>query len=135
VTPAIYLTPDLAPGVTLKDLEGSGPVETRLTDYFGSSGLGTRGTLFVLPEPVDYGALGRGLAIRAPGQKSIDFTLSKRIAFREGLNVEFRAEAFNLLNWVNFGAPDSNVGDPGFGIISSTSTSPRILQMAIKLSF
>jgi hypothetical protein len=135
VTPAIYPTPDVAPGVTLKDLQGSGPVESRLTHYFGSPGLGSPGTLFVLPGPVDFGGLGRGLAIRAPGQRSIDFTLSKRIAIREKLNLEFRAEAFNLFNCVNFGAPDSNVGDPGFGIISSTTMSPRILQLALKLSF
>jgi outer membrane receptor protein involved in Fe transport len=135
VTPAIYPTPDVAPGVTLKDLQGSGPVESRLTHYFGSPGLGSPGTLFVLPGPVDFGGLGRGLAIRAPGQKSIDFTLSQRMAIREKLNLEFRAEAFNLFNWVNFGVPDSNVGDPGFGIISSTTTSARILQLALKLSF
>jgi hypothetical protein len=135
VTPAIYLTPDLAPGVTLKNLEGSRPVGSRLTHYFASPGLGSLGTLFVLPGPVDFGGLGRGLAIRAPGQKSIDFMLSKRIAIREKLNLECRGEAFNLFNWVNFGAPDSNVGDPGFGIISSTTTSPRILQFALKLGF
>jgi hypothetical protein len=135
VTPAIYLTPDLAPGVTLKNLEGSGPVSSRLTHYFASPGLGSPGTLFVLPGPVDFGGLGRGLAIRASGQKSIDFMLSKRIAIREKLNLECRGEAFNLFNWVNFGAPDSNVGDPGFGIISSTTTSPRILQFALKLGF
>jgi hypothetical protein len=135
VTSAIYLTPDVAPGVTLAQLQGSGPVESRLTHYFGSPGLGSPDTLFVLPGPVDFGGLGRGLAIRTPGQKSIDFMLSKRTAIRERLNLEFRAEAFNLFNWVNFGVPDSNVGDPGFGIISSTTTSPRILQLALKLSF
>jgi hypothetical protein len=61
--------------------------------------------------------------------------LSKRAAIGERLTLEFRAEAFNLLNWVNFGAPDANVGDPGFGIISSTTTSPRIVQLALKLYF
>ena len=135
MTPAISPTPDVVPGVTLKALEGSGPIESRLDHYFASSGLGSTGTLFVLPGPVDFGALGRGLAIRAPGQKSLDFMLSKRAAIRERLNLEFRAEAFNLLNWVNFGGPDSNVGDPGFGIISSTTTSPRIMQLALKLHF
>lgn len=135
VTPAIYLTPDVAPGVTLNKLEGTGSVESRLNNYFGSPGLGNPGTLFVLPGPVDFGAMGRGLAIRAPGQKSIDFLLSKQTTIRKTLNLEFRAEAFNLFNWINFGAPDSNVGDPGFGVISSTTTSPRILQLAIKVSF
>jgi hypothetical protein len=111
------------------------PVGSRLNHYFASPGLGSPGTQFVLPGPVDFGALGRGLAIRAPGQKSVDLMLSKRMAAWEGLNLEFRAEAFNLLNWVNFGVPDSNVGDPGFGVISSTTTSPRVLQLAWKVSF
>jgi len=135
VTPTINLAPDVAPGVTLKDLEGRGPVESRLTHYFASPGLGSSGTLFVLPGPVDFGVLGRGLALRSPGQRTVDLMLSKRTAIRERLTVEFRAEAFNLLNWVNFGAPDANVGDPGFGIISSTTTSPRIVQLALKLYF
>ena len=135
VTPAINLTPDVAPGVTLRDLEGRGPVESRLTHYFASPGLGSSGTLFVLPGPVDFGALGRGLALRSPGQRTVDLMLSKRAAIGERLTLEFRAEAFNLLNWVNFGAPDANVGDPGFGIISSTTTSPRIVQLALKLYF
>ena len=135
VTPAINLTPDVAPGVTLRDLEGRGPVESRLTHYFASPGLGSSGTLFVLPGPVDFGALGRGLALRSPRQKTVDLMLSKRTTIGERLTLEFRAEAFNLLNWVNFGAPDANVGDPGFGIISSTTTSPRIVQLALKLYF
>jgi len=135
VTPSHTRTPDLASGVTLNDLEGTGSVESRLTQYFSSPGLGHPGTLFVLPGPVDFGTLGRGLAIRAPGQKSIDFVLSKRTSLREAVSLEFRAEAFNLFNWVNFGAPDSNIGDPGFGIVSSTTTSPRILQLALKLRF
>ena len=64
-----------------------------------------------------------------------DQSLFRRLRLSERFNLEFRAEAFNLFNWVNFGAPDSNVGDPGFGIISSTTMSPRILQLALKLSF
>jgi len=135
VTPAIYPTPDVVPGVTLEQLQGSGPVESRLNNYFGSPGLASRGTLFVLPGPVDFGALGRGLSIRTPGQKSIDLLLSRRIPISETVNLDFRAEAFNLFNWVNFGAPDSNVGDAGFGIISSTTTSPRVLQLALKIGF
>jgi hypothetical protein len=106
-----------------------------LNNYFGSPGLASRGTLFVLPGPVDFGALGRGLSIRTPGQKSIDLLLSRRIPISETVNLDFRAEAFNLFNWVNFGAPDSNVGDAGFGIISSTTTSPRVLQLALKIGF
>src|SRR6202011_5586197 len=47
VTTSIYPTPDVAPGSTLKELQGSGPVESRLTHYFGSPRLGRPGTVFV----------------------------------------------------------------------------------------
>jgi hypothetical protein len=32
-------------------------------------------------------------------------------------------------------APDANVGDIGFGIVSGTTTSPRILQLTLKVGF
>ena len=54
---------------------------------------------------------------------------------REKLTREFRGEAFNLFNWVNFGAPDSNVGGPGFGIGYNTATSPVFYSFALKLGF
>jgi hypothetical protein len=60
---------------------------------------------------------------------------SQWIAIREKVRLEFRADALNLFNWVNFGPPVSNVGDPGFAIISSPTTSPRTLQPSLKLSF
>jgi hypothetical protein len=129
------MTPNLASGKTLADVQGSGPIESRLNGYFNSPGLGSPGTAFVLPGPLDYGQLGRGLPIRAPGQKSIDFVLSKRTPIREHVNMEFRAEFFNLFNWVNFGNPNTGVSSAGFGLIRSTTTAPRIIQFALKLNF
>jgi hypothetical protein len=136
-----YLTPDLLPGKTLADVQGHGPIEKRLNDYFNSTGLDptTGATLagsdFVLPGPLDYGGLGRGLPLRAPGEKSVDFVLSKRTIIHEKTNLEFRAEFFNFFNWVNFGGPDSSVSDAAFGEISSTTVAPRIIQFALKLNF
>ncbi len=136
-----YLTPDLAPGATLVDVQGSGPNKKRLTHYFKSPGLmpGTDtalpGSSFVLPGPLDYGQLGRGLPIRTPGQKDVDFSLIKQTSIHEGINLEFRAEFFNLFNWVNFGAPNATVDSTTYGYISSTTVSPRIIQFGLKLAF
>jgi hypothetical protein len=52
----------------------------------------------------------------------------------ERVGYEFRAEFYNVLNNVNFGNPDAGLLDSSFGAIGSAGD-PRILQMALKLSF
>ncbi len=52
---------------------------------------------FSVPAPGTYGNLGRN-ALRGPGISQFDMTLSKKFVIRESLNVEFRAEGFNMLN-------------------------------------
>ncbi len=52
----------------------------------------------------------------------------------ESSYVQFRAEAFNLLNRSNFAVPGSTLGSSSFGVISSTAP-PRQLQLALKLYF
>jgi hypothetical protein len=63
-----------------------------------------------------------------------DFGLSKRIPIHEGIQGQFRAEAFNLFNHSNFTAPDGNISNTTFGRISSTYPQ-RQLQFALKVSF
>jgi hypothetical protein len=50
-------------------------------------------------------------------------------------NVEFRVEAFNLLNHFNWGLPVTNLGQGTFGRITSQATDPRILQFGVKYGF
>jgi Carboxypeptidase regulatory-like domain/TonB dependent receptor len=73
--------------------------------------------------------------LRAPRLFNTDFGLLKNIPIRERLALQFRAEFFNLFNNVNFDYPDNTASDGTFGQITSTSTDPRILQFALKLSF
>jgi hypothetical protein len=49
--------------------------------------------------------------------------------------MQFRAEFFNVFNHPLFQDPDSNFGDPTFGKITNTYGSPRVVQLALKLSF
>jgi carboxypeptidase family protein/TonB-dependent receptor-like protein len=54
--------------------------------------------------------------------------------WNETSNVDFRCEAFNALNTVNYMAPDSNRQDGSFGAITSYFP-PRQIQLALKLNF
>jgi hypothetical protein len=72
--------------------------------------------------------------LRAPGDSNLDYSLFKNIPLTERKRLQFRAEAFNLLNHANLGVPGTTVNSPSFGVISSASD-PRILQFALKLIF
>jgi hypothetical protein len=57
-----------------------------------------------------------------------------------GLNLQFRAEAFNVLNHPNFGYPNEVVFQgaeysPSGGVITNTATTSRQIQFALKLLF
>jgi len=62
-------------------------------------------------------------------------SLFRSFPFAEKRRLEFRAEAYNMLNHVNLGQPDATVGDAGFGKVTSTRGFERQLQLALKLFF
>ena len=49
-------------------------------------------------------------------------------------NVEFRLEAFNALNWFQWGQPSTSRASNTFGQIT-TAGNPRVLQLAVKYAF
>ena len=82
-----------------------------------------------------FGNAGRNL-VRTPFFSELDFGLHKNFAFgSESRYLQFRAEAFNLLNKTNFAAPSTlSSNSSGFGVFSSTFPA-RQLQLALKLYF
>jgi hypothetical protein len=71
-----------------------------------------------------------------PGQKNLDLSVVKFIPIKESVRGELRAEFFNLFNWTNFANPNSNIAVPAtFGRITATSSGPRVIQFALKVSF
>src|SRR5262249_30777090 len=72
--------------------------------------------------------------VRGPEYHDADIALIKRTRLTERMNLEFRAEAFNLTNTPPLGAPNVVLGTPGFGSITSAGD-PRVIQLAMKLSF
>ena len=99
---------------------------------------------FAFPNPATrLGTTSRNSLI-GPGLANLDFSIFKNSAIpaiSENFNVQFRAEAFNVLNHTNFASPIANStlfdqsGAPvaGAGLINSTSTTARQLQFSIKL--
>jgi hypothetical protein len=67
-----------------------------------------------------------------------DFSTFKRFPiWKEGTFLEFRAEAFNVFNIINYGPPANTVNAAGFGTVSSLipGNPPRQLQFTLKLNF
>ena len=84
-----------------------------------------------------YGNVGRDTLI-GPGLATWDFSVLKDTPIRERLNLQFRAEIFNLLNRANFNLPNAVVFTPSgvsptAGAITSTSTTSRQVQFGLKL--
>jgi hypothetical protein len=93
----------------------------------------------------DFGNSGVGL-VRGPGQHNLDMAVERFFPVRETNGFHFRAEFFNLTNTPQFANPGNGLGygdasdpDPSpsasFGKITSTVTSPRIIQLALKYAF
>ena len=73
--------------------------------------------------------------MEGPGVYNLDFSLVRDFKIREQKAVQFRFEAFNLLNHPNFGLPETTFGVPStFGIITSALES-RDLQFGLRFSF
>ncbi|MGH9327112.1 MAG: carboxypeptidase regulatory-like domain-containing protein, partial [Terriglobia bacterium] len=85
-----------------------------------------------LVPPGYIGDSGRN-TISGPALSNTDVAAIKNFAFRERYRIEFRAEAFNVFNQVNFGNPLNSVnGGPGvFGTLPNASAG-RIFQFALK---
>ena len=80
-----------------------------------------------------YGTFGRNV-LRGPGAFNANLSIAKIFRLREATELEFRVDAFNVFNNVEFSSPDTNIGDQSFGQISNTAD-PRILQVALHLKF
>jgi hypothetical protein len=80
-----------------------------------------------------FGNAGRNIA-RGPAFTDLDASLVRNFALREGINLEFRAESFNVANHANFSLPVADLNSPNFGQILSAN-SPRLMQFALKLLF
>ena len=87
-----------------------------------------------------------GTAPRAPvyGPRFVntDFSIIKDFRLREAMNLQFRAEFFNLLNHAQYylegyaGTGEQDINTPSsFGVVNNTVNNPRLIQFALRLDF
>jgi len=134
----------LAPGCTHAQLTTSGSVDSKLSNYFNKGCIlrnATGGAIWPIVgddgRATAFGNSGVGIAF-GPDQRNFDLAIIKRTSLRrlrESANLEFRTEFFNAFNTTQFANPSTTVTSATFGIISSTSVNPRIIQFALKLNF
>jgi hypothetical protein len=118
----IAVRPNLVPGVAI-----AGP-KTKAA-WFNQAA-------FVAPAAGFLGNAGTGI-IRGPGLADLDAALYKEFHLTESRYLEFRAEAFNVLNHTNFTTVNTafNGSTTGtFGTVTAAAD-PRILEFAAKIHF
>jgi hypothetical protein len=87
--------------------------------------------------PFEFGTESRtDNALRTPGVANWDLSVFKDIPIHENLVFNFRLEAFNAFNRVQFGQPNVSVGNASFGSVAATQyNNPRLLQVSGRISF
>jgi hypothetical protein len=92
---------------------------------------------FAVNDVGTFGNVPKG-AYYGPNLQSWDMGLFKNFRISTDMNVQFRAEFFNVFNQVNFDIPNRNRSGGNFGIITRTDPSfgdPRIIQFGLKFVF
>ena len=74
-------------------------------------------------------------SIKGPAYWTVDMALSRLVAVGGTRALEFRLEAFNVLNTFNWGNPVTNFNSGTFGRILTQEGLPRIMQFGIKYGF
>jgi len=106
----------------------SGSVNSRLGEYFNKK------CFTATAAPGDFGNTGRNI-LRGPAQQNVDISLIKFFPVTERVKVEFRTEFFNAFNTVSFANPVNLLASANVGQIVTTTTGPRVIQFALKLTF
>ncbi|WP_213805013.1 carboxypeptidase regulatory-like domain-containing protein [Granulicella sp. dw_53] len=116
---------NLAPGRTLQSAYKNSP---SISSWFDP-------TAFVDPGATVQGNVRRN-TLRGPGTAQVDLSAIKTFQIVERLHLQFRAEAYNIINRGIFSQPASNISTTStVGKISSTSADNRSIQLAVKLLF
>jgi len=110
-----------------------GPVSNWINNYFANP------DVFVRPPKYTVTDAPRTLPwINRPGVDNATLSMFKEFSLsriREGMRVEFRLEALNAFNRVQFSPPHTSLGSSLFGVITSQANQPRQVQLTGKFYF
>jgi hypothetical protein len=95
-------------------------------------GLAFNPAAFRIPAPGTFGNAGRNI-VRGDGFHSVDLSVFRNFAFTERWRLQFRAEAVNSLNHVNYQGPVVSINSTPGAFVAAAQ--PRIIQFGLKLSF
>jgi hypothetical protein len=111
----------------------SGSLASRLNGYFNLAAFAPPPAI---GDGTGFGNCGVGI-LRGPGQRNLDLGVQRTFPVAERAALEFRTEFFNFTNTAKFAQPvnDFAAGPGVFGLITTTSGNPRIVQFALKLQF
>lgn len=84
--------------------------------------------------PNSFGTTANGTE-RAPGFEQIDASLFKDFHLTETHALGFRADAYNVFNFVSYGNPNAGVNSSNFGQITNSRNGPRTFQLQAHYSF
>ncbi len=90
-------------------------------------------SVFSQPAAGYYGNVGNG-TIMGPGLINFNMAGYKTFAVKEGFNIQFRAEFFNVFNHTNPNGPNTSFGNGNFGKITAAASS-RVGELAMKFNF
>jgi len=88
---------------------------------------------FMLQPAGTFGNEGRNV-LYGPGHYNLDANVWRTFRIREKYRLDFRGEAFNILNHAWWSNPSATMSSTS-GLITTAANSPRILQVALKLVF
>jgi hypothetical protein len=80
---------------------------------------------FVAPPAGTYGDVRRN-SIIGPGSKVFDMAFTKNFPLKEARVLEFRAQASNIFNLVNYSSIDTNLNSPTFGRVTAAGAMRQI---------
>ena len=79
--------------------------------------------------------------LRGPGLINMDMGIFRRFQVTEGIDIQFRAEAFNISNTPHFNNPNSNIASSGFGVVTRMQNTgregldQRIFRFGLRIGF